>query len=300
MKPGLRWWHRLGTYCLSGALLLAVNFSYATITVIDDGGNTLSLPTSAKRIISLAPHTTELLFAAGAGKNIIGVSSFSDFPPEASRITSVGSSTQLDIERIVSLRPDLVVAWKSGNSARQIARLRQLGIAVFESEPQTLDQIASSIERLAVLAGTEEAAGTAAAAFRQQLNSLRTQYQQRSSVSVFYQVWSKPLMTLNGSHLVSQVLHMCGGKNSFAQLPQIAPTITTESVVRANPEVIFVSDESTDTIKRWQQFVNLTAVKRNNIFNINSTLMNRAGPRILSGAKQLCENLEQARLHRPH
>jgi iron complex transport system substrate-binding protein len=300
MRPGLRWRHRLGTYCLSGALLLAANFSYATITVIDDGGNTLSLPTSAKRIISLAPHTTELLFAAGAGKNILGVSSFSDFPPEASRITSVGSSTQLDIERIVSLRPDLVVAWKSGNSARQIARLRQLGITVFESEPQTLDQIASSIERLAALTGTEEAASAAAALFRQQLNSLRTQYQQRSSVSVFYQVWSKPLMTLNGSHLVSQVLHMCGGKNSFAQLPQIAPTITTESVVRANPEVIFVSDESTDTIKRWLQFVNLTAVKRNNIFKINSTLMNRAGPRILSGAKQLCENLEQARLHRPH
>ena len=308
MKSELRWWHRRCSFLrcsffLSSALLLATNFSYAAttaITVIDDGGKTISLPTTAKRIISLAPHTTELLFAAGAGKAVIGVSSYSDFPAEASRIASIGNSTQLDIERIVSLRPDLVIAWKSGNAARQIARLRELGIAVFESEPQTLEQIASSITRLAVLAGTEDIGNAAALAFRQQVASLSAQYQQRAPVSVFYQIWSQPLMTLNGSHLVSQVLHLCGGENIFSQLPQIAPTVSTEAVVRANPEIIFVSDASTESIKRWQQFTNLTAVRKNNIFSVNSTLMNRAGPRILGGAKQLCDNLEQARLHRRH
>ena len=156
MKSALRWWHKrcsflCCSFLLSSALLLATNFSYAAITVIDDGGKTISLPTSAKRIISLAPHTTELLFAAGAGKVVIGVSSYSDFPAEADRIASIGNSTQLDIERIVSLHPDLVVAWKSGNATRQIARLRELGITVFESEPQTMEQIASSITRLAIL-----------------------------------------------------------------------------------------------------------------------------------------------------
>ena len=300
MSLSLRWWRQRCGCWLCCMLLLAANFSYAAITVVDDGGKTVSLPSAATRIISLAPHTTELLFAAGAGKSVIGVSSFSDFPAEAGRIASVGNSSQLDIERIVSLQPDLVVAWKSGNSARQIALLRQLGIAVFESEPQALDQIASSIERLAILAGTEDTGNAAAAAFRKQLASLSAQYQQRASVKVFYQIWSQPLMTLNGSHLVSQVLHLCGGENIFGQLPQIAPTVSIEAVVRTNPEVIFVSDDSTGAIKRWQKFTHLTAVRRNTIFNINSTLMNRAGPRILTGAKQLCENLEQARLYRLH
>ncbi len=299
-----RWRRYYRAGWLAGMLLCAANFSSAVcaattrIAVTDDSGKPVQLPAQASRIISLAPHITELLFAAGAGKSIIGVTSYSDYPREATQIASVGNSTQIDIERIVSLKPDLVVAWKSGNSARQIAQLRKLGIAVFESEPHSLDQIASSIERLAILTGKEETGYKAAAEFRMQLTELKKKYQQRAAVTVFYQIWSQPLMTLNGSHLVSEAIALCGGKNLFGTLPQIAPVVSIEAVVRADPEVIFISDEQAEARKRWQPLSGMTAVKRHHIFTLDSTLMNRAGPRMLTGVKQLCENLEIVRSHR--
>ena len=162
---GMRW--------LALALLIVTGLGHATPSVVDDDGVTVSLPSAARRIVSLAPHATELLFAAGAGDLVVGVSSGSDFPEQAQRIASIGGSTQVDLERIVSLQPDLVVAWKSGNPARQIARLRALGIAVFESEPRSFDGIATTIERLATLAGTTAHGQQSAQTFRQQVLQLQ-------------------------------------------------------------------------------------------------------------------------------
>lgn len=281
------------------ALLQFCSTSHAAVSAVDDAGNTIELVAPARRIISLAPHTTELLFAAGAGKQLVGVSAYSDFPTEARQIASVGNSTQLDLERIVRLKPDLVVAWQSGNSARQLARLKALGIAVFASEPRKLEDIASSIERLAVLGGTQQQGEQSASAFRQQLHTLRTRYAGRATVSVFYQIWPSPLMTLNQSHLVSQALSLCGAGNIFAMLPQLVPTVSIEAVVKANPEVIFISDEKSTSRAMWQRFPTLTAVKQHNLLAINGTLMNRASPRILIGVADLCEQLEQARQRRP-
>lgn len=279
-------------------LLLISCVVNAAVSVTDDGGTVITLKASATRIISVAPHTTELLFAAGAGAAVVGVSAYSDFPAQAKRLPSVGNSAQLDLERIIELRPDLVVAWKSGNSARQIARLRQLGIPVFESEPRDYAAIASNIERLATLAGTSAQGKTAAAAFRQQLAAMRQQYASRSTVRVFYQIWPSPLMTLNHSHLVSQALALCGAENIFGALPQLVPTVSIEAVINADPEAIFISDERTDAGDMWQRFAQLQAVQKKNIFGVNGTLMNRAGPRLLAGTVQLCEQLELARQRR--
>jgi iron complex transport system substrate-binding protein len=266
--------------------------------VTDDGGTVITLKAPAARIISVAPHTTELVFAAGAGKAVVGVSAFSDFPAEAQHIASVGSSAQLDLERIISLRPDLVVAWKSGNAARQIARLRQLGIPVFESEPHDFETIATGIERLAVLAGTNTQGKLAANTFRQQLAALSKRYAARTSVRAFYQIWPSPLMTLNHTHLVSQALKLCGAENVFGALPQLVPTISMESVIAADPDVIFISDERAEAGAMWERFTQMTAVKKKNIFSVNGTLMNRAGPRILDGSAQLCEQVELVRQRR--
>lgn len=288
--------HNLILLCL----FFVSNFSYAAISVTDDSGIKITLPSPAKRIISLAPHTTELLFAAGAGEAVIAVTAWSDFPLQVKNIPSVGSATDLDVERIIKLQPDLVVAWKNGNKPRQIAHLRKFGIKVFESEPKTLDDIAHSIKKLSMLAGTEQIGEQQALAFQQKIRALKNKYQHAAEVSYFYQVWQKPLMTLNGKHLVTEALKICGGKNIFSELIPTAPTVNSESVIQKKPEVIFMSSEEKNATTIWQSFPNMTAVSRNNLFTINGSIMNRAGPRMAEATEQLCEKLELARQRRPH
>lgn len=285
-----------------GALLLGafgIIAQAAPVSVTDDAGHVIRLDAPARRIISLAPHVTELLFAAGAGERVVGVSDYSDFPPAAKAIGSVGSAAALDIERIVMLKPDLVVAWGSGNSASQVARLRALGIAVFDSEPREFAAIASSLERLATLAGTEATGHAAARDFRVRMQTLASTYQQRAAVPVFYQIWRAPLMTLNGKSMVSAAIRLCGGSNIFAQLPQIAPVVGTEAVLQANPEVILTGGEDeAAALADWRRFPALLAVQRNNLFVINADWLARAGPRLLDGTELLCRQLDSARRKR--
>ena len=271
----------------------------ATVSVIDDSGHTVTLTQPAHRIISLAPHATELLFAAGAGNAVIAVSQYSDYPAAAKSITSVGGSAALDLERIVALKPDLLVIWGSGNAASQIARLRALHIPVFDSDPRDYAAVASSIERLAKLSGTTDIGTTAASAFRRRLTALQAAYQARPIVSVFYQIWPAPLMTLNGTHIASQAIALCGGKNIFAQLPQIAPVVGAEAVVQANPEVILSgSSDTSAALSGWRRFPALHAVQAHNLLMIDADLLSRAGPRVLDGTEQLCRALDSARSRR--
>jgi iron complex transport system substrate-binding protein len=276
--------------------LLPLTAARATVSAVDDEARTVTLSKPARRIISLAPHATEMLFAAGAGDHVIGVVDYSDFPPAATRIPSVGSGIALDLERIVQLKPDLVVAWSSGNSAAQITRLRALGIPVFESEPRDFEAIASSLERLAHLAGTDATGQAAAASFRERLRKITAAYQHRPTVTVFYQIWRTPLMTLNGTHPVSRALRICGGENIFGGLPQLAPTVGIEAVLQANPDAIIASSGSReDVLSDWRRFPHLKAVARGNLFSIDGGLMNRSGPRILDGVEDLCKQLDRVR-----
>ena len=266
----------------------------ATLSVVDDSGNTVTLATPAQRIVSLAPHATELLFAAGAGKQVIGVSEHSDFPAEAKNLPSVGGNGQLDVERILTLKPDLVVAWASGNNPRQLARLRKLGLTVFESEPRSFESIASSLERLGVLVGRDEGR-LQARQFRQQVQSLQQHYAGRSPVAVFYQIWSTPLMTLNDTHIVSHAVKLCGGINVFGRLKPLVPTISREAVLTANPDMIIVSDEKGNGLERWRSFKHMHAVANGNLMTIDGGMMNRAGPRVIEATRTLCEQIDDAR-----
>ncbi|MBC7413327.1 MAG: cobalamin-binding protein [Herminiimonas sp.] len=276
---------------------LATPASAAGPSVTDDAGHVIHLATPAQRIISLAPHATELLFAAGAGERIVGVSQFSNYPPQAARIASVGGAMSLDLERIVSLKPDLVVGWGSGSSASQLERLRALGIVVFDSEPRDFEAIASSMERFGVMAGTEATAASAARRFRDEMAALRTTYAARTPVRVFFQVWQAPLMTLNDAHLVSAALHLCGATNIFGSLPQLAPTVSVEAVLSANPDVLVTSgDEQSDALKAWRRFPSMTAVARGNLVQLPADTMTRAGPRIADATRMLCTKLDAARL----
>lgn len=274
-------------------LLFFCSIAHAEISVVDDSGRRITLSEPAKRIVSLAPHATELLFVAGAGKKVIGVSSGSDYPSEASQLPSTGNSSRLDIERITLLKPDLIVAWTSGNNPRQIAQLRQQGYAVFESEPRRLDDIATNLERLGALTGSTQASN-AAAEFRRSLSLLGDRYQSRTPVTVFYQIWPSPLMTLNGQHLVSQVLNLCGATNVFGKLPQLAPTVSREAVVTANPDSILISDES-GGFERWKNLTSLKAVRQQHLFKVNGKLLNRPTPRMLAAIADLCEQIDTVR-----
>ncbi len=266
----------------------------AVVSVTDDSGHLLTLTQAAQRIVSLAPHATELLFAAGAGGKLVGVSEFSDYPPQAKKLPSIGSSMQLDVERIVALKPDLIIAWQSGNNARQVARLRKLGLMVYDSEPRRLDDVARTLENLGTLTGSEQGR-IAARDFRQRQQALRKRYADKASVRVFYQIWPSPLMTLNDKHIVSDALHLCGAVNVFGTLSQLAPTISRESVVAARPEVIVASDERNETWDRWRALAQLPAVRLGNLYRIDGAVMNRAGPRMLDATETLCRQIDEAR-----
>jgi iron complex transport system substrate-binding protein len=278
---------------------LAAAQAHAAITVKDDDGNTVTLQKPAQRVISLAPHVTELLFAAGGGSHVVGVVAYSDFPEEAKKIQQIGSNREVDLERIMALKPDLIVVWRHGSSERQIDMVRKLGVPLFHSEPQKLDDIPESVAKLGQLMGTERVADPAAAALREQLASLRGRYANRPLVRAFYQVWDKPLYTLNGKHIVSDALRVCGGENIFAALPVTAPIVSVEGVLQENPEAIFATAEKNyGGVSMWKPYGTLLAVRKDNLFTIDGNLLNRSGPRMIPGAAMLCEKLELARRHR--
>jgi len=292
--------------CALGLVVLAAATpAHAAISVTDDTGATVTLQHPARRIVSLAPHATELLFAAGGGARIVGTVAYSDYPPPARDIPHVGDNRSLDLERIAALKPDLVVVWRHGNAQKQIDRLRALGIPLFFSEPHRMGDIPRSIEALGTLLDTRASAHDAAQQFRQRVDALRQRYASRPPVPVFYQVWEQPLMTLNGQHIFSDLLALCGGRNVFASEPLLVPTVSVEAVIAANPEVLLTAsmgatqgNRPIDTLDSWKRWPQLLAVQRGNLFSINGDLINRFGPRLADAATQLCEDLEQARMRR--
>lgn len=252
----------------------------------------------AARIVSLAPHATELLFSAGAGAHIVGTVQWSDFPEAARAIPRVGDTANLDLETIVALRPDLVVGWGGGNSPAALERLRALGLPLYLSDPATLDDIARDIERLGALAGTAAQAARAAAAFRARLDALETRYRGREPLRVFYQVWHEPTYTVGGTHLISRVIELCGGSNVFARLAALSPQVGIEAVLAADPEVIIGSgaDENPPPwLSAWQRWPQLAAVRLGQVHHLPPELIQRQTARMLDGAALVCDLLDQAR-----
>ncbi len=294
---------RQGVACPSSWLLvllccLWITPARAEITVTGDTGNTVTLSRPATRIISLAPHLTELLFAAGAGERVLAVVDYSNFPEAAKTLPRIGSHATFDLERIAALKPDLAIAWGSGNPPGQIAQLQRLGIPVFVNEPQRLEDIPASLRKLGQLAGTGHAAEQAAQGFEQRQAALAARHAGQRPVTVFYEIWNQPIMTVGGKHIISAVMSLCGGRNIFAALGQPAAAIELEAVLRADPEVIIASgmgEERPEWLDQWRRWTNLRAVKQGNLFFVPPDLLQRHTPRILDGAERLCEALAAAR-----
>lgn len=282
-------------------LALCSQLAGAAVSVVDDSGRRVTLARPAQRVISMAPHVTELLFAAGGGARIAGAMNYSDFPEAARKIPLIGSNSQIDLERVIAMKPDLLIVWQSGNTARQLAQLESLGIPVFHSEPRTVEMVADSLLRLGQLLGTETAATRAAAQLRSRVAALRARYGSRPPVTVFYQAWDHPLYTLNGAQIASDAIRLCGGINIFEQMKTIAPQVGIEAVLQRDPEAIVGGQLYTPQdrgLSIWRPYRSLTAVRRNNLFTLDEELLTRAGPRIVDGAARLCERLETARSRR--
>lgn len=280
-------------------MLCAVVNVNADITVTDDSENELTFAEPVKRIISLAPHITELLYAAGADKQIVGTVNYSDYPPAAKQLPVIGSYTKVDYERVLAAQPDVVMYWKSGNPGNMIDGIKQLNLKIFNSEPDDYEDVASSLKTLGVLLGTEAIANKRAQQYLERLDALRKKYSNKNSnkVRVFYQVWNQPLMTINKAHLINDVIELCGGENVFAELDNIAPTIDMESVIKKNPDVIIagMTEGREQWLQEWQKWPTISAVKNTHVYAIDAGLLVRQTPRILEGTQKMCEILQGIR-----
>ena len=282
-------------------LLLGSALACAEVSVTDDTGATIRLPRPAQRIVTLAPHLVETLFAAGAGDKLVGTVEYSDFPEAAKKAQKVGGYSRLDLEAIVALKPDLIIAWYSGNAPANIEQLRSFGFPIYVSQPNRIEDVAGEIERIGRLAGTAAQANAAAQEFRTRLANLQKRNGQKPVVRTFYQIWKQPLSTVGGKQIISSVIQLCGGENVFGNLDALAPVVSVEAVVAANPEAIIASgmgEARPDWLDDWKRWTAITAVARNNLFFVPPELIQRHTPRLLDGAEQLCRHLDTARSHR--
>ena len=287
------------------AMLAALAFSataHADLVFKDDSGQEVRLKAPARRIVTLAPHAAESVYAAGAGDRLVGTVDYSDYPPEAKKLPRVGGYSRIDLEAVAALKPDLVIAWESGNNMTQVDKLKALGLTVYVSQPNKMENVADQLERLGQLAGTEVTANAVAARFRQRLDGLRAANANKPKVRVFYQIWKTPLMTVGGPQIISDAIKLCGGENVFGHLKQMAPNVSVEAVLEADPEAIVATgmgDAKPEWLHDWDKWTRMTAVKRDNLFHINPDIMQRHTPRILDGTEKLCAHLDVARSRRP-
>ncbi len=287
----------LFSLCLS----LVAFAAQAEVSVRDDVGNVVKLAQPAKRIVSLAPHMTETLFAAGAGERIVGTVEHSDYPEAAKKIRRVGGYSRLDLEAVAALKPDLIVGWQSGNAAAHLEKLKGLGYTMYVSQPNRIEDVAGEIERIGTLAGTDAIAAPEAKRVRERLAALRAQYSGKTPVRTFYQIWKQPLMTVGKNQIISDAIRLCGGENVFGKIEQMAPTVTVEAVIAANPETIIASgmgDSRPEWLDDWKKWTSIEAVKRDNLFFVQPELIQRHTPRLLDGTEMLCRHLETVRERR--
>ncbi len=250
----------------------------------------------ARRIVSLTPGLTELVYAVGAEQSLIATVEYADHPEAARRIPRIGDAFRVDMEKLLAIKPDLVLAWTSGTPATTVEQSRALGLRVESLEVQHLSEVSAALLHIGELTGREDTAQQVAQAFAQGVETLRTRYAQRPLLRVFVQVNRQPLYTVNGRHIISEVLDLCGGRNVFADLNQLAPIVGVEAVLNTNPDVILSTEGSVHEVHQdWRMWSQVNAVKQNHLYVVSPDTTTRATPRLLQGAQAVCDALEQAR-----
>ncbi len=277
--------------------LSTARVSVADITLPQANGETLTLNAPAGRIITLAPNLAEMVFAAGAGEHLKAVVEYSNFPTQVLQIPRIGDAFRIDLERIVELEPDLVIAWKSGNPQTALQKLEQLGITVWQVEITRPEEIADTVENISFAAGTQAIGQDVAGRLRSKLALVQQQNASKTPVSYFYQIAPRPLYTINGQHIISHSLAVCGGENVFSELPTLAPQISRESVILANPQAMIAPEISGDppALSVWQDWPQLQAVQNKAMLYLPADEISQATPRLLDSIELACKLLDQVR-----
>jgi iron complex transport system substrate-binding protein len=253
---------------------------------------------TAPRIVSLSPHITELLYAAGAGPRLVGTVAFSDYPEAARRLPKIGDASSADVEAISALAPTLIIFWTSGTPLRTQRELARLNLPMLGTEQRRLDDIGKTLLQFGAYAESPAHAARAAAEFRDAVQQRRRHYAGARVLKVFYQVWDRPLFTLSGAHIASEVFEICGGHNVFADLKGLAPVVDVESVIARDPDVILIGAEGAEgerQMHRWLHFHTLRASRERAIYLVPPTLLNRMTPRIVDGIDVVCDDFTRAR-----
>jgi len=254
--------------------------------------------TYPQRIIALSPHAVELHYSIGAGDRIIATISHADYPEQAKAIEVIGDYRGISLEKLIELKPDLVVSWSGGNKLNQIERIKELGFKVVDSNPQSLLEIASDLIKLGQLTGQNEQAQQLATTFKQSLATITSKYQHRTKIRTFYQLWSKPLMTISNGSWINQFIERCGGTNVFASAESAYPKISVENVLLTDAQVILIPDDAQTKgheLFDWQRWNILPAVKNKHIYYPNATILHRPTVRVLEPMKQMCMQIDKAR-----
>ena len=255
---------------------------------------------ASPRIVTLAPHLAELVYAAGAGPNLIGVSAYSNYPDPVRSLPGVGDAFAVDLERLALLDPAIILAWQSGTPAKTVDELRALGYRVETVRTQSLEDIAAALRRIGALTGHEGSANEAAGRFLDELDRLGRSAEGRESIRVFYQVDTQPLYTVNAAHYVSELIELCGGENVFADLGTLAPTISEEAVLASDPEVLLAGriDSGDKPFAVWDRWQSMAANRYDNRFYVHADLLGRPGPRLVRAGAAICQWLEEGRRNR--
>jgi iron complex transport system substrate-binding protein len=252
----------------------------------------------AQRIVSLAPNITELLYTAGAGDRLIAAVEFSNFPAAAKSLPRVGDAFRVDYERVVELKPDLVIAWTDGTPSTIVDELHRLKQPVRELRIAGLADVATALRQLGTWAGTSREADRAADEYLAKLAALRAAHTSQTPLTVFFEISQTPLYTVNDQHPISEVIRLCGGRNVFSDLGELAPAVGVESVLARDPQVILAADDEPGALAYWQRWPQLTAVRDGNLYPVSSDRISRATVRILEGAEQVCRALSDVRQRR--
>jgi iron complex transport system substrate-binding protein len=270
-------------------------------TVIDDSGRAVTVTAPPLRIVSLSPGGTEMLFAAGAGHEVVATVEYSDVPPAAQRVARIGDAVSIDLERLVRIHPDVVVAWPAGGNPAQREKIARLAIPVYEQQAQRLQDLASSIRRLGALAGTGPQADAAARGIEARLAALERTYAGAAGgarhPSVLLEVWNRPIYTVGGRQLMTDALELCGARNVFADLPEAGPVVDIEAVIARDPDIIIAAGppgESAGWLADWKRFGTLRAVRSGRLLAFEDQALSRLGPSVLDATEALCRAIARA------
>lgn len=270
---------------------------HAEILLQQADGSELALEQAAQRMVTLSPNLAELVFAAGAGDRLLATVEYSEYPDAAADLPRIGDAFRLDIESIVTLRPDLVIAWDSGNPKAAVQQLRSLGIAVWSVEIREPEQIGVTLIDIGRVTSNEAMARRAAQDFETRLHQLSARYDSVATLDYFYQVDARPLFTINGDHLISKGLALCGGRNVFDGEPGLAFQVGHEAVIVANPDALLAPalPGETDPLELWTEWPGMQAVENGALFTLNADKISRATPRWLDSIESACKLLHGLR-----